>query len=347
MNTAPMVSILMPNFNGEHLVAQTLDSLLAQTETRWECVIVDDGSSDKSPEIIQNYVQQDPRFGFMKRHREPKGACTCRNIGLDHTTAPYVMFLDNDDLLEPFALANRLQTMQANPELDFAIFPSVMFEHTPHDLRRWWNIPNNMDLLMRQCVHDSVCQGTGPLFTRQAFDRLGRWNESLLLWQDIHLFFQAYSQDYSCKVFWDLPPDLHNRCNPNSLSRGNFLAPGKQISRKQVIEQAIESMLAHDKAAYLPYMDAETAEVIQGLKRAKLSDEAQQLRKLARDKGVFTRQQYHWAGVVLVLWSAVRFRVPFAQFCIRQLIKQFHRSSRMCEVSYDEFPCPGHPPEQS
>ena len=58
----PLVSIIMPSFNREDLVAETLDSILAQSYQNWECVIVDDGSTDNTKNIIQEYVDKDTRF---------------------------------------------------------------------------------------------------------------------------------------------------------------------------------------------------------------------------------------------------------------------------------------------
>ncbi|ABK44947.1 glycosyl transferase, family 2 [Magnetococcus marinus MC-1] len=345
MHTSPVVAILMPNFNGATYIAETLDSLLAQQFTQWQCMIVDDGSSDNSPEIIQAYAQRDPRIGFMHRQRQPKGACTCRNIGLDHTTAPYVMFLDTDDLLEPFALQNRVATLRARPDLDFAIFPSLMFTHKPHDLRLWWSIPNDQDLLTRQCFGDAVCQGTGPLFTRSAFDRMGRWDEALMLWQDIDLFFRAYSQDYRYEIFWDLPPDLHNRRNPNSLSRSNFFQPAKQLSRQLVMERAINLMHTHNKHPYLPKLAPKTAEVIVGLQRANAATEAQALRHFALEKGVLSPVQYRRIGLITRLWQMRLYRLPGGLNLIKKLSQTFSlaQPSRMCTVSYDEYPCPTAP----
>ena len=69
------VSIITPSYNRESFVAETLDSLLNQTFENWENIVVDDGSSDKTKEIIQEYVNRDSRIKLFDRDREPKGAC--------------------------------------------------------------------------------------------------------------------------------------------------------------------------------------------------------------------------------------------------------------------------------
>ena len=149
----------------------------------------------------------------------------------------YVMFLDTDDIIEPFCLENRVSSMDHQPELDFAIFPSLMFERKPYDLDLWWNVDKPEDELSRQFRHDAIAQGTGVMWRKQSFVRIGMWNKDLLIWQDIDVFFRAYIQGYRYAKFFDLPPDLHNRTNHRSLSRANFFMPDKMASRGRITPQ--------------------------------------------------------------------------------------------------------------
>src|SRR4026207_2076510 len=94
-----LVSVITPIYNRADLVIETLQSLSAQTMTAWECIVVDDGSTDSSAEVISNYARGDTRVKFFARDRGPKGACTCRNIAIEHSIGRYLLFLDSDDLL--------------------------------------------------------------------------------------------------------------------------------------------------------------------------------------------------------------------------------------------------------
>lgn len=102
-----MISVIIPVYNRQELVKETLDSVLAQTYSDWECIVVDDGSTDNSWNVLQEYAQKDTRIKPFQRNREPKGAPTCRNMGIDLSKGEYLMFLDSDDLLAPWALAER------------------------------------------------------------------------------------------------------------------------------------------------------------------------------------------------------------------------------------------------
>ena len=341
MTNRTTVSIMTPNFNGAKWIHETLDSLLSQSYPYWECMVVDDGSTDDSPKIAKEYASRDPRIHFMVRNREPKGACTCRNIGMDHSTGKYVMFLDSDDLLEPFALHNRVQAMELHPELDFGIFPSLLFEKIPHDLRLWWNIKNDLDLLTRQFNHDAPCQGTGALFTRKAFDRLGRWDERLMLWQDIDLFLRAYIQDYHCTVFWELPPDLHNRRNHTSLSRHKFHTIEKQLSRVRIIERVIPLLKKNNKSNRLLSVAPMIAEVFYGLARSRHSRTAWGLLRLGYQQGCIDFDQYRKLRRIIFIYALRLNRLKWGNNTIQQTLAPYNLSpSSMCLVSYNEVPCP-------
>lgn len=265
----PLVSILTPSFNREDVVAETLESILAQTYPCWENIVVDDGSTDRTKDIVAAYAARDPRFKLFDRTGGPKGACTCRNEGVGRGSGKYVMFLDTDDIIEPFCLEQRVAAMESNPELDFAIFPGLMFETTPNDLGLWWNVDKQDDELSRQFRQDAICQGTGVLWRKDSFERIGMWDTSLMLWQDIDLFFRAYIQGYRYAKFFDLPPDLHNRISPTSLSRGAFLTPAKTASRREVVKRAVRLLEENGMAARRREARFMTAEIISGAGRSR------------------------------------------------------------------------------
>ena len=263
-----VVALCMPAFNREELIVETLDSVLAQTWPHWELRVVDDGSTDRTREIVAEYAARDSRVHLADRQGVPKGACTCRNEGVLSSSARYVMFLDTDDIIEPFCLENRVKAMEAEPDLDFAVFPGLMFAHTPNDLGLWWNIDKPEDELTRQFRGDAIAQGTGVLWRRESFIRIGMWDLELMLWQDIDLFFRAYIQGYRYRKFFDLPPDLHNRVNPTSLSRGSFFSPEKQLSRIRVAKQVAKLLRENDQKHRLKELRYMVAEIVTGAARS-------------------------------------------------------------------------------
>lgn len=100
MSEKALVSIIIPTYNRAHLIGETLDSVLRQTYSDWECIVVDDGSTDETSEIVQCYLDKDSRFKYYLRPRiRPKGANACRNYGFELSKGEYIQWLDSDDLI--------------------------------------------------------------------------------------------------------------------------------------------------------------------------------------------------------------------------------------------------------
>lgn len=108
-----LVSVIIPVFNRVHLLGETLDSIIAQDYTHWECLVVDDGSTDGTQNLIRQYQQRDPRIKFFERPAErPKGANACRNIGLENAQGDCVIFFDSDDLMTPNHIGFKVRMLQ-------------------------------------------------------------------------------------------------------------------------------------------------------------------------------------------------------------------------------------------
>ena len=102
----PLVSIIIPVYNVEKYLRQCLDSVLAQTYTNLEVILVDDGSTDLSNAICREYCEEDSRFRLYRK--ENGGASSARNVGLDKSTGEYLYFLDSDDEISRDAIAKML-----------------------------------------------------------------------------------------------------------------------------------------------------------------------------------------------------------------------------------------------
>lgn len=95
----PLISIIIPTFNRAHIIGETLDSVINQTYTNWECIIVDDGSTDNTAQVITKYLDKDKRFQYHKRpENKLKGPNSCRNYGFELSKGDYINWFDSDDL---------------------------------------------------------------------------------------------------------------------------------------------------------------------------------------------------------------------------------------------------------
>jgi len=112
-NDLPLVSIIMATYNRAHFIVETLLSIQNQTYKNWECLIIDDGGTDNTEEVIQPVLLKDSRFIFNKRpEKYQKGLPGCRNYGIDKAKGNYIIFFDDDDIVHPLNLelcVNELQ----------------------------------------------------------------------------------------------------------------------------------------------------------------------------------------------------------------------------------------------
>lgn len=235
MNTKRIVSIIIPNFNRGDLLKETLESVIMQSYPYWEALVVDDGSSDSSDGIGIAYAKKDPRIYYFKRDKPLSGAPVCRNIGIQKSKGDFLLFLDSDDLLAPFCLEQRLTTIEAEPELDFWVFPMLMFFGNPQSANKLWNIATNEPDLHRFLKLDAVWQTSGPIWSRKAIDKLVGFTEYLACWQDVDFHLKAFEFGLNYSKYYHLRPDIYYRQHETgSISQNEISSPAKMNSRRTI-----------------------------------------------------------------------------------------------------------------
>ncbi|WP_166921704.1 glycosyltransferase family 2 protein [Flavobacterium poyangense] len=116
----PLISVIIPTFNRGYLIGETLDSVLTQTYENWECIIVDDGSTDNTLEVIEEYLKKDLRFKYFERPKNiQKGANACRNYGFKISKGEFVNWFDDDDIMLNNFLEKKIELF--HPEIDLVI----------------------------------------------------------------------------------------------------------------------------------------------------------------------------------------------------------------------------------
>ena len=115
MDNNPLVSIIIPTFNRAHLIGETLDSILEQTYTNWECVIIDDGSNDNTVLVVNDYVRRDKRFKFFKRPScLVQGGNDARNYGFEVSSGDFIQWFDSDDIMLKDYLQEKINFFEEN-----------------------------------------------------------------------------------------------------------------------------------------------------------------------------------------------------------------------------------------
>ena len=190
----PVVSIIIPNFNKATFIAESIRSVLEQDFEDWEAIIVDDGSTDNSVEIINNLVSNDPRLKLFQRNRLPKGGSTCRNIGIENARGDYLFFFDSDDLMTKDCIGERVNLMQDNTTLDFAVFPVGTFYKAIGDSTMVWRTKKG-DHLKQFLRHDLPWNIMSPIWrTPFVKNKLNGFDESFPRLQDVEFHTRALLQ---------------------------------------------------------------------------------------------------------------------------------------------------------
>jgi glycosyltransferase involved in cell wall biosynthesis len=182
------VSIIVPVYNREKLIIATLESVAKQTFENWLCFIIDDGSTDNSQVIIEEFIKNDPRFIFLKRDAtRKKGASTCRNMGLEQAKTKYIQFLDSDDLISKNKIEEQMAFLKEEDEYTIAICKwgtfteeYTLFEELP-SYATFPNLPNFLNALTQS-------KGYFPLHSylipKKIIEYSGYWNEHIHLNDD-------------------------------------------------------------------------------------------------------------------------------------------------------------------
>lgn len=121
------VSIIIPVYNQEKYLQETFQSIVNQTYSNWECVLVNDGSRDNSVAIIEEQIKLDERFYFI--NSENKGVSHARNLALKHVKGDYILFLDGDDLIHPEKIQKAITHFQNDSDLGIVFNTTNYFQN--------------------------------------------------------------------------------------------------------------------------------------------------------------------------------------------------------------------------
>jgi len=106
------VSVIIPCYNQGNYIGETLQSLQSQTYSNWECIVIDDGSTDNTVAVVDDFCQKDSRILLFSKSNG--GSASARNFGLTKVSGDYIQFLDADDLLDELKFAKQVEVMECN-----------------------------------------------------------------------------------------------------------------------------------------------------------------------------------------------------------------------------------------
>lgn len=165
------VSILMPVFNREDLVVETLTSISNQLYKNFECIIIDDHSTDDTIKVISNYIKDDVRFYLLSRPKEKlKGASSCRNYAFSLSKGDFIQFFDSDDIMHKYHLSEKIAAIN---DCDFVT--CNLFTFRGEFLSTYLDASVTLEYKFVNDVFTDFVTGIFPLFMQAPM-----WNKSYI-----------------------------------------------------------------------------------------------------------------------------------------------------------------------
>jgi glycosyltransferase involved in cell wall biosynthesis len=228
---APMVSIILPTYNGSKYLAEAIESCLQQSYSNWQLIIVDDCSTDATPGIIASYAAGDPRI-IAIRHPTNKKLPAALNTGHAAAQGTYLTWTSDDNRYLPNALEEMVQFLDQHPSVGIVYADCVLIDTNGHYLRDYLAQPASRLAYMnalRACF----------LYRRRVYETLGGYDADLFLAEDYEYWLRAARQ-------FELAP-LHKILYEYRWHDQSLTSSARRSAVRASIERALRRHLPHLK----------------------------------------------------------------------------------------------------
>lgn len=212
---SPLVSVIMPAYNAGRYIQQSIDSVIAQTYSHWEIIVVDDGSSDDTADIVKEISLKESRVKYV--HQQNAGPGKARNTGLRHAKGVYIAFLDSDDLWLPDKLRLQLEMIR-DQKADLVYSNAYVFSGEPGSER---TLPVEPGLFQGEkdfphFLFTNRIATLTVLARKKSIDEVGGFPEENANAEDLHLWLKMF---LSGNTFYGTDmPLAHYRMHTGSTS---------------------------------------------------------------------------------------------------------------------------------
>jgi glycosyltransferase involved in cell wall biosynthesis len=214
MNKKPLVSVVIPIYNSKSWILETLNSVFEQTYDKFEVIIVDDGSTDKTREILDKYIKKNKIKYFYQKNKGPAAA---RNLGASKAKGKYIAFLDSDDLWKKEKLQIQVDFLVDNPEYKLVFSNVDVIDEEKKFLFKNKNlVPKHEKKLIKEFFMGNINMNTPTILVdKNTFKKIGGFSEELLHRED-HFFLMEIVNRF---LFKHMEKSLvKRRIRENSLS---------------------------------------------------------------------------------------------------------------------------------
>lgn len=173
---SPLVSIIIPVYNGEHFIKETLESVHSQTYGMIECIIVDDGSTDKTIDLVAPFLF-DKRFEYI--YQVNAGAASALNEGIRLSYGEYISWLSADDVFMPDKIECQVAVMENDPSISATYTDFEIINNEGEHVENVHVIPPIDGNMFRQVLLQNIINGSSILIRKEVFEQIGYFREDI------------------------------------------------------------------------------------------------------------------------------------------------------------------------
>lgn len=259
-----LISIIIPTYNRADLLLETLGSFRNQIYSNWECIVVDDGSTDNTEQLVNEYTSKDARFQYHKRPvNRPKGANACRNYGFEVSKGEFVNWFDSDDLVAIDFLEIKSNILKEDPNLDVAACYGEQFFEDERPNHPVCPVDDYTDNEVENYVlHDFCFYTPSPLWRRSSLIEKDEWfDENLHRGQEKDFHFRMVVKGIRYKRFKEKPLFFIRMDNERITTKASVSIRSKQSvfdfrDKQFQILKSIENPSKNKLNEYLFYRQA-------------------------------------------------------------------------------------------
>jgi glycosyltransferase involved in cell wall biosynthesis len=212
----PLVSIIIPAYNASQHIAAAIESVLIQNYRNFEIVVVDDGSTDNTRQVVEGFKGENVKYVYQSN----KGVSAARNTAIRNAKGKYIAPLDADDMIMPYFISNCLKAFETDPQLD-SVYTDVFRIFVDEKRTDIWKNPDFPD--RRELIRDLFKQGRQivpfgkGLIKADVFEKIGLYDESLIVGEDYDMIRRFVKNDM---IAYHVAEPLYiHKLTSNSLSK--------------------------------------------------------------------------------------------------------------------------------
>jgi glycosyltransferase involved in cell wall biosynthesis len=243
-----LVSVIVPTYNYGHFISETLESCLNQEYSNWECIVVDNGSSDNTKALVSSYTEKDIRFRYLFIVHSTTSVA--RNAGLLASRGEFIQFLDADDQIEKGKLFNQIELFRNNPSAGLVYSSALFYNDGDQTNKRFTHDDSDIPWIpeftgkswgiFSEQFKRNIFVISSPLIKKSSIEKAGGFYEPLNWVEDWEFYLRVLALN-ELMIYDDSPESTsYIRVHTKSLSR-NRLKMYKQslIARKQLVKLLI------------------------------------------------------------------------------------------------------------